>query len=267
MPPTASAPPAGPPDAPQQQAETPPPARIRLPGAHGGARAAVREFAVILVSVLCALAAQAWWQGREDRGRERDYLRQLLADTRENERRLDDAIHNDSVTAEATGRAMDALTRSGPPAERDSVLAWITASGASSNFQPLDGNYRALVGTGDLRLVRNDSLRARLASYTSSLESEAARQGQLRQAMMGLAGPLISAFPFMRRVFLHDVSAAQVDMTALRADPRATEVLFALQAAAANRLSGLRSLRDETRRLRRALEAEPAASDESSQRR
>jgi len=190
MPPTASATPAGPPDAPPQQPETPP-ARIRIPGGHGGTRAAV---------------------------------------------------------------------------ERDSLLAWVTASGASSNFQPLDGNYRALVGTGDLRLVRNDSLRARLASYTSSLESEAARQGQLRQAMMALAGPLISAFPFMRRVFLHDVSAAQVDVAALRADPRASEVLFALQAAASNRLSGLRSLRDETRRLRRALEAEPAASDESSHR-
>jgi len=265
MPPTASAPPAGPPDAPTQQPETPP-ARLRLPGGHGGARAALREFAVILVSVLCALAAQAWWQGREDRGREHDYLRQLLADTRENEGRLDAAIQNDSVSAVAIGHAMDALTRSGPAVERDSMLAWITASGASSNFQPLDGNYRALVGTGDLRLVRNDSLRARLASYTSALESEAVRQGQLRQAMMALAGPLISAFPFMRRVFLHDVSAAQVDVAALRADPRASEVLFSLQAAASNRLSGLRDLRDETRRLRRALEAEPAASDESSHR-
>lgn len=267
MPPTAAAARTDLPDALQRETETPPPTtRIGLPDGHGGARGAVREFAVILVSVLCALAAQAWWQGREDRGRERDYLRQLLADTRENEGRLDDAIRNDSVTALAIGRAMDALTRSAPPAERDSLLAWVTASGASSNFQPLDGNYRALVGTGDLRLVRNDTLRARLAAYTSSLESEAARQGQLRQAMMMQAGPLISAFPFMRRIFLHDVSAAGVDVAALRADPRATEVLFSLQAAAANRLSGLRQLRDETRRLRRALQAEPAASDESSHR-
>jgi hypothetical protein len=232
--------------------------RVDLGGGHRGWRAALREFAVIVASVLAALAAQAWWQAREERGREHDSLRQLLADTRENERRLDEAIRTDSAAAFASGRALDALT-SARPATADSLVVWVEGAGSSSNFQPLDGNYRALVGTGDLRLVRNDSLRALLASYASSLESESARQAQLRAAVMSQAGPLIHAFPFMRRVFLDGVSAAGVDVAALRADPGAVEVLFAVQAAAANRISGLNRLRDQTRHLRRALEAEPAA--------
>jgi hypothetical protein len=41
------------------------------------------------------LAAQAWWQGREDRSRERKYLRQLVSDTEVNQNRLGDAIHGD----------------------------------------------------------------------------------------------------------------------------------------------------------------------------
>jgi hypothetical protein len=232
--------------------------RVDLGGGHRGWRAALREFAVIVASVLAALAAQAWWQTREERGREHDSLRQLLTDTRENENRLDEAIRGDSVAAGAIGRALDALTSAGP-VSADSLVQWVKGAGWSSNFQPLDGNYRALVGTGDLRLVRNDSLRALLASYASSLESETARQGQLRAAVMAQAGPLIRAFPFMRRAFLGDVSAAGVDLAALRADPGAGEVLFTLQAAAANRLSGLEQLRNQTRHLRRALEAEPAA--------
>lgn len=45
------------------------------------------EFGIIVAGVLCALAAQAWWDGHQERGR--DYLRQVLAGTRENEDRLD----------------------------------------------------------------------------------------------------------------------------------------------------------------------------------
>jgi len=257
MPPTTSA--GSAPVAPISDADVPLSAsRVDLGGGHRGWRAALREFAVIVASVLAALAAQAWWQSREERGREHDSLRQLLADTRENERRLDEAIRTDSVAASATGRALDALT-SARPVSADSLVVWVEGAGSSSNFQPLDGNYRALVGTGDLRLVRNDSLRALLASYASSLESEGARQAQLRAAVMTQAGPLIHAFPFMRRVFLDGVSAAGVNLAALRADPGASDVLFAVQAAGSNRISGLTRLRRQTLELRRALEAEPAA--------
>src|SRR5687767_7199590 len=55
------------------------------------------EFAVIVIGVLVALGAQALWEHRQDRGRERAYLRQLLSDTRENELRLDTAIARDSA--------------------------------------------------------------------------------------------------------------------------------------------------------------------------
>jgi hypothetical protein len=231
------------------------PARAEWHG--GGVRAAVREFAVIVASVLCALAAQAWWQGREDRGREHDYLRQLLADTRSNGRRLEEAIRVDSTAALSTARAIDALTSPTSATPADSLVRWVVAAGAGSDYQPLEGNYRALIGTGDLRLVRNDSLRSQLAAYAAALESEGRRQEQLRQAVTAQAAPLARAMPFMRRVFLGHVSAAGVDVARLRADPDAAVVLFSLQAANANKLSGLRRLRGWTGAVLRALEAEP----------
>ena len=43
----------------------------------------------------------------------------------------------------------------------------------------------------------------------------------------------------------------------MQRDPDAAAVLFAVHAAYSNRVSGMRTLRDETRRLRAALEAEP----------
>src|SRR4051794_26894952 len=85
--------------------------------------AALREFAIIVAGVLAALGAQAWWQGREALARERDSLRGLLADTRENERRLDDAIAQDSATRAEVGRLAAALYGPGPLPPNDTLVA------------------------------------------------------------------------------------------------------------------------------------------------
>jgi hypothetical protein len=220
---------------------------------------ALREFAVVVLGVLCALAAQAWWDGHQERGRERDYLRQLLADTRENERRLDEGIRTDSTAGAFTARALDALTSTTPPPPADSFVTWVINAGVGSNVQPLAGNYRALVGTGDLRLVRNDSLRAKLASYTAFLESESERQQQFNQVVRSQTTTVGRVLPFLQRVFLGGVRSDGVDVQRMRADPEVGAVLFSLQASNTNRMSGLRNLRTETRNVRRALEAELGA--------
>ncbi|HET7460995.1 MAG TPA: hypothetical protein VFJ82_07095 [Longimicrobium sp.] len=226
-------------------------------GRGGGWRGVLREFAVIVAGVLCALAAQAWWDAHQERGRERDYLRQILADTRANARRLDEAIRTDSTAVWYGNRAMDVLTDTGPAPPADSLVAWIDHSARASDFQPLAGNYRALIGTGDLRLVRNDSLRARLAAYAATLDSEVERQRQFRTAVSAQIGAMVRALPFMKRAFLPDLRATGVSVQRLRDDPDAGAVLFAQLAATSNRVNGLRSLRTETHALLRALQAEP----------
>ena len=229
----------------------------RIISEHGGWSGALREFGIIVAGVLCALAAQAWWDGHQERGRERDYLRQILADTRENERRLDEAIEHDSGSREAASRVLDALTRGGEPAAADSVVEWMGRAASASDFRAVAGNYRALLGTGELRLVRNDSLRVLLAAYSSAVDIEADRQRLFRETMTGLAMPMARGLPFMRRALLGDIRASEVDVPRLQGDGDAAAVLFAVHAAYSNRVNGMRTLRDETRRLRTALEAEP----------
>ena len=229
----------------------------RIINAQGGWSGALREFGIIVAGVLCALAAQAWWDGHQERGRERDYLRQLLADTRENEERLDRAITQDSAARAASSQVLDALTRGGPPTAPDTIVKWMSRAASASDFRAVAGNYRALLGTGELRLVRNDSLRVLLAAYSSAVDTEADRQRLFRETMTGLAMPMARGLPFMRRALLGDIRAAHVDLPRLRGDPEAAAVLFAVYAAYSNRVSGMRVLRDETQRLRGALMAEP----------
>ncbi|HEV2147216.1 MAG TPA: hypothetical protein VGR37_07420 [Longimicrobiaceae bacterium] len=105
--------------------------------------------------------------------------------------------------------------------------------------------------------MRNDSLRALMVAHAASLDSEAARLQQFRGTILDAVPEFARSMPFMRRMFLDGTEPGAVDVGRLRRDPEAATVLFTLQAANVNRLSGLRRMRDETGRMRRALEAEP----------
>jgi hypothetical protein len=224
-----------------------------------GWRAALREFAIIVAGVLCALAAQSWWQASEERRREHDYLRQLFQDTRENERRLDAAVAVDSVAGVSLGRLAGALFGSAPLPAPDTLAALFRGEAfASSDFQPLAGSYGALLMAGDLRLIRSDSVRALLVSYAASLEHEQAMLGLFLQQSAGEPDRIARPMPFLRGMVFGDASPRlrDVDFARLRSDPDAQAVFFAMQVANVNRLTHLRRLRGETGRLRRALAAE-----------
>lgn len=229
----------------------------------GAARSTLREFVVIVAGVLAALAGQAWWQGREDRARERDYLRQLLADTRENERRLDRAIAQDSVSGRAAVRAAAALYLPRPLPPADSLVAWFENDVFNSSaFLPLTGTYQSLLSGDRLRLLRSDALRTRVVAYGARLEQELdALQLFVGQSVGGDPGRLARTLPFLSRTMAGDTGGAgartAVDFEALRDDPDLRALLFSAQLANRNRLNHLRGLRDETRLLRRTLEAQP----------
>jgi hypothetical protein len=225
----------------------------------------VREVAVIALGALAALGAQAWWQNRQDRERERDYLRHLLADTRENARRLDAAIAADSASARAQAHIADALYAPAPLPPADTLVQLFAGGNGSafsaSDFQPVLGTYTALMSTGDLRLIRDEPARTRLVAYAARLESEREMLRSLWQQAFGDVGRVPRALPFMRRLFSDRATAraeaARFPFARLRDDPEVASLLFSLQASTTNRLSHLRGLRDDTRRLLRTLEGRP----------
>lgn len=227
-----------------------------------GWRSAAREFAIIVTGVLVALAAQAWWSGRQERARETTYLRQLLADTRENEARVAGALHEDSLAGEAVASAYAALYSARPLPSSDSLVLLLTnRTFSASEFQPVTGTYDALLSTGDLRLVRNDSLRGQLVAYASELADERDRLQFFLEQGFGDPGRLMRPLPFLAPAFFGDaaVTVTEAQRAGLRTDPDLAAVLFAVRAANLNRVNHLGGLRRETRALRLALEAELAA--------
>ncbi len=224
-----------------------------------GWRAGAREFLLIAASVLAALAGQAWWQAREERTREQEYLRQLLADTRENERRLTATITYDSLANVANVKFQAALIRTRPAPSPDSVLAWMGRAGATTDFTPVSGTYRALISTGDLRLISSDSLRSRLTQYAALLESEGENQRDLRMLMIQQSDRIGRSLPVVRMQSVRKITAADVQLERWSADPEVATLLYVWQTALDNRIDGLRDLRRHTQALVKLLEAEPGA--------
>ena len=216
-------------------------------------KTAVREFAVIVAGVLCALGAQAWWESRQEAAHERQYLSQLRADVQENDRRLRTALATDSAAAHAMRNVAAMLKPDTPVPPVDSVIAWVSGTGSSSEFRPVTGTFRALIGTGDLRLIRDDSLRFMLTSYAVEMDAEAQRQLQLREVVMQQAQSLGRLMPFMLTAFSTGPDRSRVNVPAMRANPEVAELLFMLQAANSNRIAGLRRAKEETQALLAAL--------------
>lgn len=205
-----------------------------------------REFLVIVAGVLVALGAQAWWEGRQERQLERDYLVQLRADARENLARLNAAITADSVAAVAADSAMLALEGPRGDVSAERLLEWIGRVGQASDFQPVTGAHRALQETGALRYIRDDETRHALVTYATSLDRETARLEQLRGAVLDAIPQLARSLPALRLLFVTGPDPARVDVVALRRDPEAAVAVFTVQAAAENRLAGLRRMRSAT---------------------
>ena len=220
-----------------------------------GFKTAAREFVTIVAGVLCALAAQAWWQGREDGSREREYLRQLLSDTEVNQNRLEGAIRGDSIGGQSLTRIGEALFSDDPLPPSATLTEWISDGTwlRNSEFQPLTGTYTALISSGDLRVIRTDSLRALLVGYSAHLvQAESQLRFYLEQSGRS-PNQLAVAFPFLPGLAFDAGSFSAPDYGALRRSIDAQGWFFALWVANANRLVRLRRLQEDTDRLHAAL--------------
>ena len=125
-----------------------------------------RDLVIIVVGVLIALAADAWWQGREEARRELEYLLAIQSDMAEAGPALTNAIQLDSATV-FLDRALAEQLRSGGSLDTSEPLR---ISMAFADVSVPSGTIRALIGTGDIRLVQSAPLRAQLIAFDALLD-------------------------------------------------------------------------------------------------
>ena len=174
-----------------EASETEPPARRRFVIAR--LAAAVKrqdwftvlvEVAVVVLGVIIGFQVTDWGQHRSDRAKEQVYLRQLLVDLRETERAADEVDAQMDRFERAPLRLAQAYYLADLP-PRDSLVAWGATFLNYRTLRPVLGTAEALVSTGDLALVRDDSLRIAISAYLDgtrgAMESVVAHDDWVRQ--------------------------------------------------------------------------------------
>lgn len=126
------------------------------------------ELAVIVAGVFLGLAADSWRESRVERGRVAAYLRALGADVSSSIENLDAAIRADSAEFAQKGVLLDLLRGKTPPDGPE----WRRLLGFGGSDVVLQtGTVRSLIGTGDIRLIESEQLRAAIVSLAGSLDT------------------------------------------------------------------------------------------------
>ncbi|GAB5536854.1 MAG: hypothetical protein Rubg2KO_31030 [Rubricoccaceae bacterium] len=123
------------------------------------------ELVIVVLGVVIGFQVTSWGQTRSDHAKEQTYLRQLAADLTETERIV---AAEDSLRYARTLPSVRRLLLSfghDPKPPADSVLAWYPNAWRQGYTRPVLSTVNALVSSGNVDLIRNDSLRLAIITY------------------------------------------------------------------------------------------------------
>ncbi len=144
--------------------------------------AVVLEIGIVVLGVVIGFQVTAWGQARSDRAKEQSYLNEIRRDLIETETSLQGAIDGIGNTRYATS----ALIRAAyvpDTVPRDSLARWLFEAQYISLPTYRMGTASALIETGDLQLIRDDSTRIALSRLVDDV-----------QRVQGIEQTLVEAF-------------------------------------------------------------------------
>lgn len=205
----------------------------------------LREGLTILCGVLLALIANAWWSNHVDRGRERQYLDQLVTDLKLTETHLDEAVKEETATGEGIKGVLNAFN-SGRPVSDDSVVHWFSMGILNySDPRLVTGTVTALLQTGDLNLIRDARVRNGVSAYATSTAEDWAEFSRWVDISLNTA---IVAEPLRKRPDARPQSFQDMIrlINTLHTDPEIRIALRLMGTATANRMGYLKHMRADT---------------------
>jgi hypothetical protein len=131
--------------------------------------AVVLEVLIVIVGVVIGFQVTSWGQDRADRAREQTYLRQLVEDLKQTEANMD-RFDGWNQRLDVSAAMLVRSFRSGSTPSADSVLRWASESSIIGRPIFVTGTVDALVETGDLNLIQDDSLRSGITDYIDRIE-------------------------------------------------------------------------------------------------
>ena len=130
---------------------------------------AIVEVSLIFAGVLTALAVDSWWDERQERVAETQYLLSLRTDFEANREQLGVRIAEEQRLLEL-GERLHAFVESDSAALTRSELNSLLSSFFNpTTWTPVTGTYEEMLGSGRLLFIQNRELRSELSQYAHLL--------------------------------------------------------------------------------------------------
>jgi len=143
---------------------------------------AIGEIILVVIGILIALQINNWNEAEKERKREKMYLESLVIDLKESQAELERVIEKTDQVAAASIQLLEYSIDTvpmPPPAVFDSlVLETFGYTVAMTN----EGTINDISGSGDLKVIRNDTLRRMIASWDAGFKMIREREDLFKSA-------------------------------------------------------------------------------------
>lgn len=132
----------------------------------------IAEVVLIILGIILAFSADRWWDSVQRRDLERDYLARLTDDFAANQRELSQGVARQDTFLATAHDLLTLIAAGRPHAAEDSIAALLTVVLRAGPISPRTAAYDELKSSGNLLLLRQDTLRRMLASFDALVQND-----------------------------------------------------------------------------------------------
>jgi len=131
---------------------------------------AIGEILLVVFGILIALQINNWNENHQEKRKQIYYLKSLKSDLQANDAELERVIKYSKRTISLADSLLRLSEKSLENIEIKGLTTQILNAGNYSIFNNKSSTVRELMATGDLKLIKNDSLRSYMANWESEIE-------------------------------------------------------------------------------------------------
>jgi len=225
------------------------------------------DFVIVVLGVFLGLQVQSWNESRQERVRERMYIERLTRDFEAIEARTEFANDKWLLVITASRRLLvdiDTFNATGRTARtQQEILADANQIQGTRIPAPRAATFVELLSTGEIRVLRDDTLRDALLAYDTqahfSLVAYNVLVDRTREATIAVSAHGEAALPDTLENINNNPNRAYfqaIDFPAFARDPRSRQAISLLAATAVNQGGLSMAQRENARRVLQILEAE-----------
>jgi hypothetical protein len=139
---------------------------------------AIGEIILVVVGILIALSINNWNENQKNQTKKTKLLKALKIEFISNQKQLDTVLYYDNIVLKSASKLMEFGPETSIDIVQDSLPYWLQNSAFRWTFDPLNGALRSGISSGEIHLIKNDSLSNLLFGWSDFVSDY--KEGEIR---------------------------------------------------------------------------------------